>query len=136
METNWKLIAIISIAVCFAGCSSSGILPSDQQQLRDTKTRHFALFSWVITGNEYDFAIVPTDRDEDFLGGFKPGKKGIHGLKALKAVVEKLPVGSLINWNDAKHLGLEYPPTKDIDRVVAFARSKGIRIELNPVLYE
>ena len=97
---------------------------------------YFVLYSWKIARGEYDFALVPIDREKAFVAGFKPARSGVGGASRLKAILAKLPSRSLIVWQEANDVGLKLPPAQNIDAVVSFARTKNIRVELNPTLYE
>jgi hypothetical protein len=112
----------------------------EKAPVRQVKMRagndYFLLFSWKIGGGEYDFALVPLDREQAFIANFKPSRFGVGGPSRLKAIIAKLPSRSLIVWEEANDVGLELPPPRDVDGVVNFARTKNIRVELNPTLYE
>ncbi|HEV2841928.1 MAG TPA: hypothetical protein VGW39_11425 [Chthoniobacterales bacterium] len=97
---------------------------------------YFVLYSWKVAQREYDFALVPIDREKGFLTGFKPARSGVGGTSRLKALVATLPSRSLIVWEEANEVGLELPSPENIDDVVSFARTKNIRVELNPTLSE
>jgi hypothetical protein len=107
-------------------------------QQRNTRARndYFVLYSWKVARGEYDFALVAIHREKAFVAGFDPARSGVGGSSRLKAILSKLPSRSLIVWEEANDVGLELPPPQNIDDVVSFARTKNIRVELNPTLYE
>lgn len=113
---------------------------NDSNAAPQRKTRapnnYYVLFSWKGSRGEYDFALVPVDREKAFLAAFTPTRSGVGGSAALKAILATLPSRSLIVWLEANDIGLRLPPAQHIDDVVSFARAKNLRVELNPTLNE
>lgn len=136
MGAHWKIIIGLWVIASVFGCTSA-VGPTANRAIQPHGADdYFALFSWKRAGGNYDFALVPIDQEKAFIAGFKSGRQGVGGLSRLKALVAKLPSESLIVWRDARDIGLELPPPRYIDDVVGFARSKNIRVQLNPTLYE
>lgn len=106
------------------------------QRKARSRDDYFLLYSWKIAGGEYDFALVPIGRGKAFIADFKPARSGLGGPSGLKAILATLPSRSLIVWEEASDAGLELPPAQNVDDVVSFARTKDIRVELNPALNE
>jgi hypothetical protein len=96
----------------------------------------FVLLSWKHTQRDYQFALIPLDKEERFLRNFQPRRRGLQGLVPLKTALEQLPAGTPIVWEDDQIKGLTYPPLSYISEVTTFVRSKGLQIELNPVVVE
>lgn len=96
----------------------------------------FVLFSWKDKGGDYKFALVPMGKEAGFLKTFHPRRIGLRGLINLKIALEQLSAGTSIVWEDDQVKGLTYPSINHIDQITMFARSKGLRIELNPVVVE
>lgn len=111
----------------------SAVVPQSKTRARDD---YFVLFSWKGSRGEYDFALVPVNREKAFLAGFTPTRSGVGGSAGLKTILATLPSRSLIVWLEANDIGLRLPPPQHIDDVVSFARTKNIRVELNPALTE
>lgn len=107
-----------------------------KRRKRETLAREQLLYSWKTARGEYDFALVPIGREEAFVAGFKPARSGLGSASGLKATLATLPSRSLIVWEEASEVGLEFPPAESVDDVVSFARTKNIRVELNPALNE
>jgi intracellular proteinase inhibitor BsuPI len=112
---------------------SSAVVPQRKTRARED---YFVLFSWKGSRGDYDFALVPVNREKAFLAGFTPTRSGVGGAAALKTILATLPKRSLIVWLEANEIGLRLPPPQHIDDVVSFARTKNIRVELNPALTE
>jgi hypothetical protein len=95
----------------------------------------FVLFSWKDRG-DYRFALVPVEKEAGFLKTFHPRRIGLHGLTNLKTALEQLSTGTAIVWEDDQIKGFTYPSIDHINQITAFARSRGLHIELNPVVIE
>lgn len=113
--------------------SDSGAVP---QRKTRAYNNYFVLFSWKSSRGEYDFALVPVDREKAFLAAFTPTQSGVGGSAGLKSILATLPSRSLIVWLEASDIGLRLPPPQHIDDVVSFAHAKNLRVELNPALNE
>ncbi len=109
----------------------------DAQVLRPTPAGR-ALYSWHPRGMPWHFVFVP-----DYLNNpisvpdimHSPGV--IIGIPALKKRLGKLPSGEPIAWRDhPPDSTLDYPPPLIRDRILAFAKSHGIGLQLSPAFYD
>src|SRR5205085_3277060 len=73
----------------------NAVVPQRKTRARDD---YFVLFSWEGSRGEYDFALVPVNREKAFLAGFTPTRSGVGGSAGLKRILAALPSRSLIVW--------------------------------------
>jgi len=80
-----------------------------------------------------------TDADADtFIGSFDPSKTITENIKRraliMKSVPEvehellKLPRASAVFWRDIESFGLVHPPIGRVNRICAFAGSRGLEL--------
>jgi hypothetical protein len=122
--------------MCFLGHALAvGALPA-----RSVRNEHpdayLVLYSWHDKQDNYYFALIPVDREQQFLQSFKPHFARSYSFRSLKRTLSQVPRGSLIVWLERPDLGLRMPPSRDLDKVIKSAKARNLTVELNPTLDE
>jgi hypothetical protein len=134
-----KILRLVLLSLIVA-LGSAGALSSQSVEKQATSSKgatgSFVLLSWKNKGGDFNFALMTPEKAKAFLKDFHPRRTGLRGLVQLKTALKELPTGASIVWEDDQVKGLTYPSIGYINQVTMFARSKGLRIELNPVVVE
>jgi hypothetical protein len=110
---------------------------TDYTTVPSTMSNAYALYSWNLRSDDFCFAFISTGDRDQFIRSFRrlhDRITGRCGIAELETTLNSLPRSAHVEWNNARSVGLNYPSDKILDRVIQFAKTKGVHLSLQQTI--
>jgi hypothetical protein len=93
--------------------------------------KNYCLLTWNGRSDDLCFGLMQRYKRNEFIKGWFSKWRGKCGVSELKHELSTLPQNTYIEWNNWPPR-FTYPQQNVADELVEFAKTKGLRLELNP----
>ncbi|MFA6583454.1 MAG: hypothetical protein WCS77_04070 [Elusimicrobiaceae bacterium] len=125
----FMLFSLLSLTAC-AGREYShprGISQGDAA-LMTQKNSSYELYSWK-SGETWSFVLIPGSTNFQTFAEITVKYDVIDGVDAMIQKINALAPGCTVFWNLRQIEGFDFPPRRDLARVMQAARDRGIDLE-------
>ena len=134
---GWRYVAIATaLIVAFLLGVGVGfhLAAPGQTSIPSEEFTQYSLFTWKSRSHGLCFALMLQYKSGNFIHGWtsKWGQK--CGIDQLKQSLSTLPKDTYVYWNTWPPKNCDYPEKTVVRDVIASAASKGVHVELLPVL--
>jgi len=93
----------------------------------------YCLLTWKNHSGDLCFALMLEYKSDRFIHKWNSKWGAKCGIAKLEEALAALPKDTYVGWNNWPPK-FDYPPDNIIDEVIEFAKSKGVRIEVDPAI--